>query len=54
MVEFVEGLVEGLKMARRTEEEKKRPVVWIAHSFGGVVLAQVCISRLTEGWLRWC
>ncbi|KAH0603219.1 uncharacterized protein H6S33_008223 [Morchella sextelata] len=37
-------LLDELRKARRTQEEKARPIVFIGHSFGGVIIAQAIVK----------
>lgn len=34
-------LVGALEMVRKTETERKRPIIWIGHDIGGILIAQV-------------
>ncbi|RPB09223.1 hypothetical protein P167DRAFT_511146, partial [Morchella conica CCBAS932] len=38
--DYSKGLLEELMKARNTDQEKKRPLVFIGHSFGGVIIVQ--------------
>ncbi|KAF2647177.1 hypothetical protein K491DRAFT_772574 [Lophiostoma macrostomum CBS 122681] len=40
------GLIEELKKVRHTEELRKRPLFFIAHSFGGIILAHCLVKAV--------
>ncbi|KAL7916980.1 hypothetical protein ACQKWADRAFT_317663 [Trichoderma austrokoningii] len=39
IIDYSRGLMEALKKIRNTEELRQRPLFFIAHSFGGIILA---------------
>ncbi|KAF5676145.1 hypothetical protein FHETE_2272 [Fusarium heterosporum] len=41
------GLIEELKKIRNSDELRKRPLIFIAHSFGGIILAH-CLVKATQ------
>ncbi|KAI9657407.1 MAG: hypothetical protein M1821_003089 [Bathelium mastoideum] len=43
-LDYSRGLLDELKRIRNTEEERQRPLFFIAHSFGGIILAQ-CLMK---------
>ncbi|KAI5845839.1 hypothetical protein DFP73DRAFT_476894 [Morchella snyderi] len=38
--DYSRGFLEELKKARISEEERERPIIFIGHSFGGIIVAQ--------------
>ncbi|KFY31766.1 hypothetical protein V493_00848 [Pseudogymnoascus sp. VKM F-4281 (FW-2241)] len=46
IMDYGRGLIEELKKARNTEELRKRPLFFIAHSFGGIILAHCLIKAV--------
>ncbi|KAF2655155.1 hypothetical protein K491DRAFT_693174 [Lophiostoma macrostomum CBS 122681] len=49
IMDYGRGLVEELKKVRRTEELRKRPLFFITHSFGGIILAQCLVKAIQAG-----
>jgi hypothetical protein len=47
ILDYGRRLMEELKKVRNTEELQKRPLFFIAHSFGGIVLAH-CLVRAVQ------
>ena len=43
LYDFADQLLEGLFAARQSDEEKQRPIIFICHSFGGIVFEQAYI-----------
>lgn len=41
--DFADQLLEGLYASRQSEEEQRRPVIFICHSLGGIVFKQAFI-----------
>ncbi|OBT63871.1 hypothetical protein VE03_06634 [Pseudogymnoascus sp. 23342-1-I1] len=46
IMDYGRGLIEELKKVRNTEELRKRPLFFIAHSFGGIILAHCLIKAV--------
>ncbi|KFY94703.1 hypothetical protein V498_03772 [Pseudogymnoascus sp. VKM F-4517 (FW-2822)] len=46
IMDYSRGLIEELKKVRNTEELRKRPLFFIAHSFGGIILAHCLIKAV--------
>ncbi|KAF1966817.1 hypothetical protein BU23DRAFT_661619 [Bimuria novae-zelandiae CBS 107.79] len=46
ILDYGRGLVEELKKIRNTEELRKRPLFFIAHSFGGIILAHCLVKAV--------
>ncbi|OBT51626.1 hypothetical protein VE04_08927 [Pseudogymnoascus sp. 24MN13] len=46
IMDYGQGLLEELKKIRNTEELRKRPLFFIAHSFGGIILAHCLIKAV--------
>ncbi|KFY40005.1 hypothetical protein V495_05647 [Pseudogymnoascus sp. VKM F-4514 (FW-929)] len=46
IMDYSRGLAEELKKVRNTEELRKRPLFFIAHSFGGIILAHCLIKAV--------
>ncbi|KAL7931190.1 hypothetical protein V8C35DRAFT_323889 [Trichoderma chlorosporum] len=44
IMDYSRGLMEALKKIRNTEELRQRPLFFIAHSFGGIILAHCLIK----------
>ncbi|KFY86469.1 hypothetical protein V500_07615 [Pseudogymnoascus sp. VKM F-4518 (FW-2643)] len=44
IMDYGRGLMEELKKVRNTEELRKRPLFFIAHSFGGLILAHCLVN----------
>lgn len=45
---FAEQLLESLMSNRRTDVEKKRPVVFICHSLGGIIFKKVWVDKFIK------
>ncbi|SCV27413.1 uncharacterized protein FFB14_01537 [Fusarium fujikuroi] len=43
LYDFADQLLEGLYASRQSKEEKQRPIIFICHSFGGIVFKQAYI-----------
>ncbi|KAI9688231.1 MAG: hypothetical protein M1822_001737 [Bathelium mastoideum] len=43
-LDYSRGLLDELKWIRNTEEERQRPLFFIAHSFGGIILSQCLVK----------
>ncbi|KAF1354563.1 TPR-like protein [Lizonia empirigonia] len=50
IMDYGRGLLEELKKVRGTEELRRRPLFFIAHSFGGIILAHCLVkaAQITE------
>ncbi|OXV07870.1 hypothetical protein Egran_04368 [Elaphomyces granulatus] len=50
--DFARALLEGLRAVRRTLEERSRPIIFVCHSIGGIVLKQAVViaSSDAEGY----
>ncbi|KAL5353528.1 hypothetical protein ACLOAV_001565 [Pseudogymnoascus australis] len=46
IMDYSRGLIEELKKVRNTEKLRKRPLFFIAHSFGGIILAHSLIKAV--------
>ncbi|KFX90997.1 hypothetical protein V490_06147 [Pseudogymnoascus sp. VKM F-3557] len=46
IMDYSRGLVEELKKVRNTEELRKRPLFFIAHSFGGIILVHCLVKAV--------
>ncbi|OBT52297.1 hypothetical protein VE04_07697, partial [Pseudogymnoascus sp. 24MN13] len=46
IMDYGRGLIEELKKVRNTDELRKRPLFFIAHSFGGIILAHCLIKAV--------
>ncbi|PNP50290.1 hypothetical protein THARTR1_08998 [Trichoderma harzianum] len=46
IMDYSRGLMEGLKKIRNTEELRQRPLFFIAHSFGGIILAHCLVKAV--------
>ncbi|KFY68927.1 hypothetical protein V496_00678 [Pseudogymnoascus sp. VKM F-4515 (FW-2607)] len=46
IMDYGRGLIEELKKVRNTEELRKRPLFFIAHSFGGIILAHCLVKAV--------
>ncbi|KAF2727898.1 hypothetical protein EJ04DRAFT_450416 [Polyplosphaeria fusca] len=46
IMDYGRGLTEELKKVRNTEELRKRPLIFIAHSFGGIILAHCLVEAV--------
>ncbi|OBT82207.1 hypothetical protein VE02_08678 [Pseudogymnoascus sp. 03VT05] len=44
IMDYDQGLLEELKKIRNTEDLRKRPLFFIAHSFGGIILAHCLVK----------
>ncbi|KAI9162719.1 putative sterigmatocystin biosynthesis P450 monooxygenase stcS [Paramyrothecium foliicola] len=44
LLDYCAEFLEELKMVRATEEEARRPLILLGHSFGGLIIAQVLIK----------
>ncbi|KAL0633622.1 hypothetical protein Q9L58_007446 [Maublancomyces gigas] len=42
--DYTDSFLEELKKARTTDEEKERPIIFIGHSFGGIIIAQSIVK----------
>ncbi|CAN9415749.1 unnamed protein product [Alternaria alternata] len=47
IMDYSRGLTEELKKVRDTEESRQRPLFFIAHSFGGIILAH-CLNQARQ------
>ncbi|KAF2176971.1 hypothetical protein K469DRAFT_605123 [Zopfia rhizophila CBS 207.26] len=47
IMDYGQGLMEELKKVRNTEKLRKRPLFFIAHSFGGIILAH-CLVKAAQ------
>jgi predicted alpha/beta hydrolase len=47
ILDYGRRLMEELKKVRNTEELQKRPLSFVAHSFGGIILAH-CLVRAVQ------
>ncbi|KAH6841212.1 hypothetical protein CC77DRAFT_946574 [Alternaria alternata] len=47
IIDYSRGLREELKKVRDTEESRQRPLFFIAHSFGGIILAH-CLNQARQ------
>ncbi|EXM16559.1 P-loop containing nucleoside triphosphate hydrolase [Fusarium oxysporum f. sp. vasinfectum] len=43
LYDFADQLLEGLYASRQSEEEKQRPIIFVCHSFGGIVFKQAYV-----------
>ncbi|KAM0252581.1 hypothetical protein ACHAQJ_007618, partial [Trichoderma viride] len=46
IMDYSRGLMEALKKIRNTEELRQRPLFFIAHSFGGIILAHCLVKAV--------
>ncbi|KAL7912616.1 hypothetical protein GGI35DRAFT_440713 [Trichoderma velutinum] len=46
IMDYSRGLLEALKKIRNTEELRQRPLFFIAHSFGGIILAHCLVKAV--------
>ncbi|KAF7502176.1 hypothetical protein GJ744_006772 [Endocarpon pusillum] len=46
IMDYSRGLIEELKKVRKTEELRRRPIFFIAHSFGGIILAHSLVKAV--------
>ncbi|KAF2814949.1 uncharacterized protein BDZ99DRAFT_434927 [Mytilinidion resinicola] len=46
IMDYSRGLMEELKKVRNTEELRKQPLFFIAHSFGGIILAHCLVQAV--------
>ncbi|KAF2735267.1 hypothetical protein EJ04DRAFT_216254 [Polyplosphaeria fusca] len=46
IMDYGRGLIEELKKVRSTEELRKRPLFFVAHSFGGIILAHCLVKAV--------
>ncbi|USP82831.1 hypothetical protein yc1106_10105 [Curvularia clavata] len=46
IMDYGRGLLEELKKVRNTEELRKRPLFFVAHSFGGIILAHCLVKAV--------
>lgn len=48
--EFAMNLLAWLKLRRSTETERQRPLLFICHSLGGIIVKKVCCPNLYARW----
>ncbi|PVH94355.1 hypothetical protein DM02DRAFT_602591 [Periconia macrospinosa] len=46
ILDYGRGLIEELKKVRKTEELRKRPLFFIAHNFGGIIMAHCLVKAV--------
>ncbi|KAK5989711.1 Ankyrin repeat domain-containing protein 6 [Cladobotryum mycophilum] len=46
IMDYSRGLIEELKKIRKTEKLRQRPIFFIAHSFGGLILAHCLVTAV--------
>jgi alpha-beta hydrolase superfamily lysophospholipase len=49
ILDYGRQLIEELKKVRNTDEQRKRPLFFVAHSFGGIILAHCLVKAVQAG-----